>query len=210
MGSTPLGRPALPRSRSIPWSGATSTSRASCRWPAGPAPKGLILRFIEYMDVGHSNGWRMDDVVPAAEIVERIGAEMPLEPLPPNYPGEVADRWRYRDGSGEVGVIASVSQPVLRRLHPGPDLRRGSTLHVPVRRPGTRPPGAAAGRPDRRRDRGSDQPGVARTRRSLLRPAHGRDRRAPRPAACPRSRCSRWGAEATPERSVVHPSSTAA
>jgi cyclic pyranopterin phosphate synthase len=73
--------------------------------------EGLILRFIEYMDVGHSNGWRMDDVVPAAEIVERIDAEMPLEPLPPNYPGEVADRWRYRDGSGEVGVIASVSQP---------------------------------------------------------------------------------------------------
>ena len=73
--------------------------------------KGHILRFIEYMDVGHSNGWRLDDVVPAAEIVERIGAEMPLEPLPPNYPGEVANRWRYADGSNEVGVIASVTQP---------------------------------------------------------------------------------------------------
>ena len=73
--------------------------------------EGLILRFIEYMDVGHSNGWRMDDVVPASEIVDLIDAEMPLESMPPNYPGEVADRWRYRDGSGEVGVIASVSQP---------------------------------------------------------------------------------------------------
>jgi cyclic pyranopterin phosphate synthase len=73
--------------------------------------EGLIVRFIEYMDVGHSNGWRLDDVVPAAEVVERISTELPLEPLPPNYPGEVADRWRYADGSGEVGVIASVSAP---------------------------------------------------------------------------------------------------
>jgi cyclic pyranopterin phosphate synthase len=73
--------------------------------------EGLILRFIEYMDVGHSNGWRLDDVVSQAEIVDTIGAEMPLEPLPPNYPGEVADRFRYVDGSGEVGVIASVSAP---------------------------------------------------------------------------------------------------
>ncbi len=72
---------------------------------------GHILRFIEYMDVGHSNGWRLDDVVPADEIVALIDAEMPLEAIPPNYAGEVADRWRYRDGSGEVGVIASVSQP---------------------------------------------------------------------------------------------------
>jgi cyclic pyranopterin phosphate synthase len=73
--------------------------------------EGLILRFIEYMDVGHSNGWRMDDVVPEAEILARIDAEMPLELLPPNYAGEVATRWRYLDGSGEVGVIASVSEP---------------------------------------------------------------------------------------------------
>ncbi len=72
--------------------------------------KGYILRFIEYMDVGHTNGWRMEDVVPAAEIVKTISAEMPLEPVDPNYPGEVAERWRYRDGSGEIGVIASVTQ----------------------------------------------------------------------------------------------------
>jgi GTP 3',8-cyclase len=73
--------------------------------------QGHILRFIEYMDVGHSNGWRLDDVVPAAELVAAIDAEMPLEPVPPAYPGEVADRWRYRDAPGEVGVIASVTHP---------------------------------------------------------------------------------------------------
>jgi cyclic pyranopterin phosphate synthase len=72
---------------------------------------GHIVRFIEYMDVGRSNGWRLTDVVPAKEILERIGAEYPLEPVDPNYPGEVARRWRYRDGGGEIGVIASVSKP---------------------------------------------------------------------------------------------------
>ncbi len=72
---------------------------------------GHILRFIEYMDVGASNGWRMDDVVPAKEIVETIHAEMPIEPLDPNYRGEVAQRWRFKDGGGEIGVIASVTQP---------------------------------------------------------------------------------------------------
>ena len=76
--------------------------------------KGYILRFIEYMDVGNTNGWRMDDVVPAAEIIKRISTEMPLEPLDPNYTGEVAERWRYKDGSGEVGVIASVTQAFCR------------------------------------------------------------------------------------------------
>ena len=76
--------------------------------------KGYILRFIEYMDVGHSNGWRMDEVVSAAEIVKIISAEMPLEPAAPNYPGEVAGRWRYKDGKGEVGMIASVTQAFCR------------------------------------------------------------------------------------------------
>jgi cyclic pyranopterin phosphate synthase len=69
------------------------------------------LRFIEYMDVGATNGWRLDDVVPAGEIVERISAVFPLEPLEAAYRGEVARRWRYVDGGGEVGVIASVTQP---------------------------------------------------------------------------------------------------
>jgi len=76
--------------------------------------KGYILRFIEYMDVGHTNGWRMDDMVSAKEIISIINADMPLEPLDPNYTGEVAERWRYKDGSGEVGVIASVTQPFCR------------------------------------------------------------------------------------------------
>jgi cyclic pyranopterin phosphate synthase len=71
---------------------------------------GRILRFIEYMDVGSSNGWRLNDVVSAREIVATIGRELPLEPIEKNYVGEVAERWRYRDGSGEIGVIASVTQ----------------------------------------------------------------------------------------------------
>jgi len=69
------------------------------------------LRYIEFMDVGTTNGWRLDDVVPAAEIVERIDAVFPLEPVDAAYRGEVAQRWRYRDGAGEVGVISSVTQP---------------------------------------------------------------------------------------------------
>jgi cyclic pyranopterin phosphate synthase len=72
---------------------------------------GRILRFIEYMDVGHSNGWRLDEVVTAAEILATVSAEFPLEPMPPTKPGEVAERYRYLDGAGEIGVIASVSRP---------------------------------------------------------------------------------------------------
>jgi cyclic pyranopterin phosphate synthase len=72
---------------------------------------GLVLRFIEYMDVGHTNGWRLDDVVPAAEVVRAIDAEWPLDPVEPSYRGEVAKRYRYRDGGGEIGVISSVTQP---------------------------------------------------------------------------------------------------
>ncbi len=71
---------------------------------------GHILRFIEYMDVGSSNGWRMDEVVPSAEIVARISQEFPLDVVDSNYSGEVAERWRYRDGGGEIGVISSVTQ----------------------------------------------------------------------------------------------------
>ncbi len=71
---------------------------------------GIVLRFIEYMDVGSSNGWRMDDVVSAREILQRLTARYELEPLEANYSGEVAARWRYVDGAGEIGVIASVTQ----------------------------------------------------------------------------------------------------
>jgi GTP 3',8-cyclase len=73
--------------------------------------EGLILRFIEYMDVGNANGWRLNDVVPAADLVAEISAEMPLAPADADYRGEVAERWRYVDGSGEIGVIASVTRP---------------------------------------------------------------------------------------------------
>jgi GTP 3',8-cyclase len=72
---------------------------------------GHVVRFIEYMDVGTTNGWRLDDVVPAAEIVARIDEAFPVEPLEPEYVGEVANRYRYRDGEGEIGIIASVTQP---------------------------------------------------------------------------------------------------
>ncbi|MGH3046498.1 MAG: GTP 3',8-cyclase MoaA, partial [Gaiellaceae bacterium] len=75
---------------------------------------GVVLRFIEFMDVGATNGWRLDDVVPAAEIVAALDAEWPLEPVDPGYRGEVARRYRYRDGAGEIGLIASVTQPFCR------------------------------------------------------------------------------------------------
>jgi cyclic pyranopterin phosphate synthase len=71
---------------------------------------GHILRFIEFMDVGSSNGWRMDEVVSSAEVVHRVSAAFPLEPLDANYAGEVAQRWRYADGAGEIGVISSVTR----------------------------------------------------------------------------------------------------
>lgn len=72
---------------------------------------GDVLRFIEYMDVGTSNGWVLDEVVPSAEIIERIAAVHPLDPVPPAHPGETATRWRYRDGAGEIGAISSVTAP---------------------------------------------------------------------------------------------------
>jgi GTP 3',8-cyclase len=75
---------------------------------------GHIVRFIEFMDVGSTNGWRMDDVVPSAEVVRRIGEQFPLEPADASYAGEVAERWRYRDGAGEIGVISSVTQAFCR------------------------------------------------------------------------------------------------
>jgi cyclic pyranopterin phosphate synthase len=75
---------------------------------------GHILRFIEYMDVGHTNGWRMDEVVPSAEVLGIIGSEFPLDAVDAAYTGEVAERWGYRDGAGEIGVISSVTQAFCR------------------------------------------------------------------------------------------------
>jgi GTP 3',8-cyclase len=70
----------------------------------------IVLRFIEYMDVGATNGWRMDEVLPSAEVVARIHREHPLQAIEPNATGETAQRWRYLDGGGEIGVISSVTQ----------------------------------------------------------------------------------------------------
>jgi len=105
---------------------------------------GIILRFIEYMDVGTRNGWRLDHVVTAKEIIEKIDAIFPIEPIDPNYYGEVAERYRYRDGGGEVGVIASVTQPFCgtctrMRLSPEGQLytclfaTKGVSLRDPIR-----------------------------------------------------------------------------
>ena len=71
---------------------------------------GVVLRFIEYMDVGATNGWRMDEVLPSAHVIERLNAEFPVAAIDPNYSGETAGRWRYADGAGEIGVISSVTQ----------------------------------------------------------------------------------------------------
>ena len=106
--------------------------------------RGHIARFIEYMDVGTLNGWKMDDVVPADEIIAAIGAEMPLEPADPNYRGEVARRYRFADGDGEIGVIASVTKPFCgdcarARLSPEGELvtclfaDSGTDLRAPLR-----------------------------------------------------------------------------
>ena len=105
---------------------------------------GHIVRYIEYMDVGNRNGWKLNEVVSAEEIISRIDAEMPLEPVPSNYSGEVAERYRYRDGSGEIGVIASVTRPfcgACTRLRLSTDgqiftclfATRGTSLRDPMR-----------------------------------------------------------------------------
>ena len=112
---------------------------------------GHILRFIEYMDVGTTNGWRMEDVVSAKEILATLSREWAMEPVEPNYFGEVAERYRYIDGAGEVGIIASVTRAVLRRLHARPALGRRRALHLPLRRQGPRPAQAPARRQQRRR-----------------------------------------------------------
>ena len=75
---------------------------------------GVIVRFIEYMDAGTANGWRMDDVVPSGELVRRINEVWPIEPVDPNYTGETAERWRFKDGAGEIGFISSVTQAFCR------------------------------------------------------------------------------------------------
>ena len=105
---------------------------------------GIIVRFIEFMDVGTTNGWRMDDVVSAKEILSLIDRHYPLAPIVPNYPGEVANRWRFKDGNGEIGVIASVTEAFCQdcsRIRLSTDgklytclfARRGVDLRAPLR-----------------------------------------------------------------------------
>jgi cyclic pyranopterin phosphate synthase len=124
---------------------------------------GHTVRYIEFMDVGATNGWRLDDVVPATEIVSTIGAEFPLEPLEPAYRGEVAERYRYRDGGGEIGVIASVTQPFCRRAR-GHDPRRLDAARRSL-----------LGDPHCRHERAAEGRDVVHRRltRSLLRPSEG-------------------------------------
>ena len=130
--------------------------------------RGHIMRFIEYMDVGTLNGWKMDEVVPAEEIVSAIDAEMPLEPVGSAYRGEVAARYRYRDGGGEIGVIASVTAALLRRLHAPEAIARGLDLHLPVFGQGHGSARPDEERRDGRGDGGHRHRRVGRTRRPLL------------------------------------------
>ena len=161
---------------------------------------GVILRFIEYMDVGHSNGWRLDEVVPAAEIVETIAAAWPVEPAEPAYRGEVAGRWRYVDGGGEFGVISSVTQPFCRdctrarisaegKLYTCLFAVDGHDLRAVLR-------SGASDDELPRRDRGD----LAAPRRPLLRAPLGGD-----VDACRGSRCSRWAADRPSQRSTRSP-----
>ena len=140
---------------------------------------GHILRFIEFMDVGATNGWRMDDVVPASEVVRAIDAEMPLEPVDANYAGEVAERWRYRDGSGEIGVIASVTQAFCRDCTRARLSTEGKLFSCLFANAGLGPARAAARRRFRRRARRRDRRGLAPPRRPLLGDPHRGDRGAP-------------------------------
>jgi cyclic pyranopterin phosphate synthase len=137
---------------------------------------GHVLRFIEYMDVGHTNGWRLDDVVSADEILTRIGDEFPLEPVEPTYRGEVAKRWRYVDGEGEIGVIASVTQPFCGdapvRLSAG-----GQLYTVPLRCQGSRSPRSSPEHGRRRRARGGDRSGLEPPDRPLFGASHRKNGR---------------------------------
>ena len=148
------------------------------------------------MDVGQSNGWRLEDVVPAAELVEMIDAEFPLDPEAPGYPGEVATRWRYRDGAGEIGRDRVGDAAVLRRLHACAAVGEGRAVHVPVRHVRDGPAGAGPRQRIRRGDRGGDRRPLAASRRPVLGVAVGRDDRTGRDRPdCAGWRCSRSGAE---------------
>jgi hypothetical protein len=156
---------------------------------------GVTLRFIEYMDVGHSNGWRLDEVVPAADVIAEVSAVWPAEPVDADYRGEVAGRWRYLDGLGEFGVISSGDPAVLPRLHPRATVRRRPALHLPVRGHRARRPRRAARRVVRREL-------VAFLAETWLAATTATPSCArARPPTCRGSRCSRWAAKPGRHRS---------
>jgi cyclic pyranopterin phosphate synthase len=131
---------------------------------------GHVLRFIEYMDVGTTNGWRMDEVVPAAEILATINQRWPLEPVQANYPGEVASRYRYRDGAGEIGLIAGHAT-ILRGMHPRATVGRRQALHLPIRHQRPRSPRPATRWAERRATPSPPTNDLDKASRSLLRDA---------------------------------------
>ena len=172
-----------------------------CRWRAGRARPGVILRFIEYMDVGTRTAGGSTRSCPAAELVgdDRRGDGRSSRPTP-NYRGEVADRWRYLDGGGRVRGHLVGDPAVLRRLHARAAVGRGQAVHVPVRGRRARPArrvlrAGASGRGARARSSRRSGASAATATRSCARPRR-------RPAA--RSRCSRWAAETAPEPGFVH------
>src|SRR5450631_3619286 len=110
--------------------------RQACgRWPATSRVPENMARVIEFMDVGATNGWKMDDVIPGAEVVKRIHEVFPCEPVDPNYSGEVARRWRYQNG-GRVRLHLQRCGGLLRRLHPRATFHRWRDLRLPVRSEG--------------------------------------------------------------------------
>ncbi len=142
---------------------------------------GVTLRFIEYMDVGATNGWCMDEVVPSAEIITRLQAQFPLVPLEPSAPGETAQRWGYANAQGqhdpalgEVGVISSVTQAFSWQLQPCPPLDRGAALPVLVRPPGLGFAQPAAQWQQRCRHQRPHRPDSGPAHRPLFRTAHPR------------------------------------
>ena len=166
---------------------------------------GHILRFIEYMDVGATNGWRLDDVVPAAEIVERIDAVFPLEPVDAAYRGEVAQRFRYRDGAGEVGVIASVTQPFCGDCTRARISAEGKlyTCLFAVRghRPSRTPPRRRVGR----RPAGRDRRRLGPPHRPLLRAPHRADLDAAADRDVLHRRVTTWGNPGFPHGARPNP-----
>ena len=130
-----------------------------------------ILRFIEFMDVGSTNGWEMGEVVPSAEVIRRIDAELPLEEVAPNYTGEVSSRWRLQGRRRRDRRDLQRDAVLLFHLHPGAGLLGGQAVHLPVRHGRPRPSGAHAQGLHRRRTGDGDGAHLARAHRQLLRTA---------------------------------------